>query len=62
MLKEINSGNFVALLDTGDVNVNGESITEYVIELGEKLTHIHIDDNDGRSDDHMPPGNGTINF
>jgi len=62
ILKEVNSENLVALLDTGHVNVNGESITDYVIELGEKLKHIHIDDNDGRSDDHLPPGSGTINF
>lgn len=62
MLKQINSENLVALLDTGHVNVNGESITDYVLKLAERLGHIHINDNDGRADDHLGPGSGTINF
>lgn len=62
MIEEVNSKNFAALLDTGHVNVNGESFTDYVFQLKDKLKHIHIDDNNGRSDDHLPPGLGTINF
>ena len=62
MIKEVNSKNFATLLDTGHVNVNGESLTDYVLQLGDKLKHIHIDDNDGKSDGHLPPGMGNINF
>lgn len=62
MIKEVDSKNFAALLDTGHVNVTGESLTDYVLQLGDKLKHIHIDDNDGKSDDHLPPGMGNINF
>jgi len=62
MIKEVDSKNFAALLDTGHVNVTGESLMDYVFQLKDKLKHIHIDDNDGRSDDHLPPGMGGINF
>ncbi len=62
IIEEVNSQNFAALLDTGHVNVNSESLADYVFQLGEKLKHIHVDDNDGKSDDHLPPGMGTINF
>jgi len=62
MIEEVNSKNFAALLDTGHVNVNGESLTDYVFRLKDKLKHIHIDDNNGKLDDHLPPGMGTINF
>lgn len=62
MIREVDSKNFASLLDTGHVNVTGESLIDYVLQLGDKLKHIHIDDNDGRSDDHLPPGMGNINF
>lgn len=62
MIKEVDSKSFAALLDTGHVNVTGESLTDYVLQLEDKLKHIHIDDNDGKSDDHLPPGMGNINF
>lgn len=62
MIKEVDSKNFAALLDTGHVNVNGESLTDYVLQLKDKLKHIHIDDNDGKSDSHLLPGMGNINF
>lgn len=62
MLERVDSPGLAALLDTGHVPVNGESLTDYVYRLGEKIVHIHLDDNDGKSDDHLPPGMGTINF
>lgn len=62
ILEDVDSPNLVALLDTGHVGVVGESLVDYVFQLGEKLGHIHVDDNDGASDDHLPPGLGSINF
>ena len=62
MLEDVDSPHLLALLDTGHVGVVGESLVDYVFQLGEKLGHIHVDDNDGTSDDHLPPGCGTINF
>ena len=62
MLEDVNSPGLVALLDTGHVGIMGESLADHVFQLGEKLGHIHVDDNDGTCDDHLPPGLGTINF
>jgi protein FrlC len=62
MVKEVDSKNFGTLLDSGHVNVTGESLTDYVFQLADKLKHLHLDDNDGHSDDHLVPGMGNMNF
>ena len=44
-------------LDTGYANVNGEySFKQYVDELAPRVAHLHLTDNYGHSDDHVPPG------
>ena len=44
-------------LDTGFANVDIEySFKEYVDELAPKIAHLHLTDNYGRTDDHLPPG------
>ena len=62
ILSEVDSPRLVATLDTGHVNVNQESLSDYVFTLGDRLKHVHLDDNDGKSDEHRPPGWGTLNF
>jgi sugar phosphate isomerase/epimerase len=43
--------------DTGFANVNDEySFREYVDELIPKVAHLHLTDNYGNTDDHVPPG------
>jgi len=44
-------------LDTGYVNLDGEySFREYVDNLAPRVTHLHLTDNYGQTDDHVPPG------
>jgi sugar phosphate isomerase/epimerase len=44
-------------LDTGYVNLDCKySFKEYVDELAPKVTHLHLTDNYGQIDDHVPPG------
>ena len=44
-------------LDTGYANIDSEfSFKEYVDELSEKVVHLHLTDNYGKTDDHEPPG------
>lgn len=44
-------------LDTGYANLGAESsFKQYVDELGERVTHLHLTDNHGQVDDHEPPG------
>ena len=44
-------------LDTGYANVDSDySFKEYVDELAPKVAHLHLTDNYGQTDDHVPPG------
>lgn len=38
----------------------GEPAAEYVKRLGERFQYLHIIDNDGVSDSHLLPGEGSI--
>jgi sugar phosphate isomerase/epimerase len=58
-------------LDTGHAHLverrageraTGAAIAEYIRDLREHLVHLHVHDNRGRLDDHLPPGDGGINF
>ena len=51
-------------LDTGHCHVNKESLVDSLLLLKQKNIpcHIHLDDNNGLSDQHKIPGEGTINF
>ena len=44
-------------LDTGYANLDGEySFKQYVDDLAPRVTHLHLTDNYGQTDDHEPPG------
>ena len=51
-------------LDTGHAFVeNGMAgIRDYIFAFKNKLEHIHIHDNHGQGDEHLPLGKGKINF
>ncbi len=51
-------------LDTGHCHVNKESLTDclYILQSNNIPFHIHLDDNNGLSDQHKIPGEGTISF
>lgn len=46
------------LLDVGHVNIKtARSLTrDYLFALADRLAHVHLSDNDGLSDLHLPPG------
>lgn len=46
----------------GGKRATGSAIAEHIKNLREHLVHIHAHDNRGRLDDHLPPGDGEINF
>ncbi len=72
LLKEYveKNDNLGVTLDIGHMNIlankrNKESgvwISEIVESLGKNLFNVHIHDNDGLTDGHLPPGQGNINF
>ena len=62
MIKETGSDKIGICLDTGHVHINGEDFSEAIKTACKYPLHIHIDDNNGESDEHMIPGKGTIDF
>ena len=50
-------------LDAGHSHLSGICATDEVIEAGERLLALHIQDNDGNGEDqHLLPGRGTIDW
>ncbi len=39
-----------------------ENMARQLREIGDYLAHVHLHDNKGTWDDHLPPGRGEINF
>jgi len=59
---KLNLQNLGVLLDTGHEYVAGAAVSESVRNLGDKLFHIHVDDNNGKRDQHLVPGEGNFDF
>ncbi|MBS3968834.1 MAG: sugar phosphate isomerase/epimerase [Clostridia bacterium] len=54
---------FKACLDVGHCNVfSEESIKTWLEVLGERLRYLHLSDNNGKRDNHLPIGSGSIDF
>ena len=59
----VDNDHFGLCLDVGHVNVFSEvSPSVWVEVLGDHLKHIHLHDNHGQRDEHLPVGEGTIDF
>ena len=50
------------LLDIGHANMNGWNIPEVIRSLGNRLLGLHLHDNLGVVDDHLPVGQGAIQW
>ncbi len=63
LLDALNSPKARFCFDTGHANVFGRVPPIFWIEaLGDRLGEIHIHDNDGNMDEHLPVGEGNIPF
>ncbi len=63
LLRQYQLSTFGACLDTGHAHIFSElSLEHWIEELGGYLSHIHIHDNNGLEDEHLPPGQGNIDF
>lgn len=49
-------------LDTGHANLHGRNPVQIIQRFGARLHHIHMHDNHGEMDRHLPPGAGSINW
>ncbi len=62
LIEQVGAPNLGVVLDNGHSHVVGEEAHEAIPALGEKLFHVHVDDNNGLRDQHLIPGEGTFNF
>jgi len=49
-------------LDIGHANLFDKDIIGFIRKFHTKLRHIHLHDNHGKTDEHLPLGKGSINF
>ncbi len=60
MIESLERENVGLTLDIGHANTNGV-IDEFLADLN-KVIHVHLHDNKGRSDEHLELGKGNINW
>jgi sugar phosphate isomerase/epimerase len=57
------AGGAFACLDSGHINAFSHlSVRRWWEVLGDRVVALHLHDNDGLSDDHLPPGAGIFDF
>lgn len=63
LMKELHSRHFGICFDTGHCNLfTNVSLDDWLRVLGPYLFELHLHDNDGSSDQHLPIGEGTFDF
>jgi fructoselysine 3-epimerase len=62
IISELGYANLGVVLDSGHVNLGTETPKEAIQLLGSRLFQVHINDNDGRRQQNLIPGLGTIYF
>lgn len=62
LLEAVDSDNFGAVLDTGHLNAQKEILPLSVEKLAGRIHYVHASDNDGQTNQHMPPGTGTVDW
>jgi sugar phosphate isomerase/epimerase len=59
----VNSDFFALCLDIGHMNVfSALTPSLWVKKMGSRLQYVHLHDNNGENDEHMPVGKGNIDF
>jgi len=53
---------FGAVLDTGHLHAQKEILPLSVEKLGSKIFYLHVSDNDGKENQHLTLGEGTIDW
>lgn len=63
LLDRVNSPYLRSCLDVAHAHLYGKlPVSEWVTRLGKRLAYVHLSDNQGQWDDHLPLGLGEINF
>lgn len=63
LVEAVDSPGFGVCLDAGHLNIFSEvALEEWFRELGAHLAEVHLHDNNGRADEHLPVGEGSVDF
>jgi sugar phosphate isomerase/epimerase len=63
LMQAMASDNFGVCFDTGHCNLfTSEPLDRWIEALGPFIIEMHLHDNDGSADQHLPPGDGTFDF
>lgn len=63
LVEEVGSDRFGHCFDAGHWHLFGKTpMTQWLKAIGPRLFHLHLHDNHGRADEHLPVGAGTIDF
>ena len=62
LMDHVADDNFAAVLDTGHQNAQKEILPLSVEKLGRRIKYVHASDNDGRTNEHLSLGKGTIDW
>jgi sugar phosphate isomerase/epimerase len=62
MMDHVGDDNFGAVLDTAHQNAQKEILALSVEKLGKRIFFVHAADNDGRVNDHVAAGRGTVDW
>ncbi|MFQ5353961.1 MAG: sugar phosphate isomerase/epimerase family protein [Thermodesulfobacteriota bacterium] len=63
LVEEIDSPNFRLCIDSGHLNVFSEvGFEAWFKALGPLIAELHLHDNNGNADEHLPLGEGSIDF
>ncbi|MBO4266512.1 MAG: sugar phosphate isomerase/epimerase [Lachnospiraceae bacterium] len=54
--------NFAVCFDVAHINVHGERCEDWIRDLAPYIRHLHINDNDGVADLHLPVGDGCVDW
>lgn len=60
LLDAVQSDYVSGMCDVVPPFVQGEKVADYVTKLGGRMRHMHLADNDGCSDTHLAPGQGSM--
>ena len=62
LMEKLRSDRIGVCLDIGHVNYSGTPVGQWFDQLGEWIRYLHLSDNLGEFDDHLPLGQGCVDW
>jgi len=62
LIQYVNSKGVQCTLDIGHANTTEEGPLKFIQTLRKYIVHVHLHDNDGSEDQHLPMGQGNVDF